>query len=160
MSRQPKRRREMGRLRPVAIVLGGLLALAVASLWPYKPTSAATQGGGGPFSNQPIVLSWDDSQLAVANPDAGTVSVFQVAGDKNTKVSEVAVGKEPIGVAWSSDGNTLYVANQADGTVSVVLKNTGGGGYGGAGVTTIAVGTEPHGMVLSASGRKLYVTNT
>ena len=103
--------------RSVIIVLGGVLAIAATSFRLQHSVSAATPVGG-PFSNQPIALSWDDSQLAVSNPEAGTVSVFQVAGDKNTKVSEVPVGKEPIGVAWSSDGNTLYVANQADGTVS------------------------------------------
>ncbi len=149
--------------RSAVMVLAGLLTLAAASFWVHKVSRAAVIQGG-PYSNQPIALSWDDSQLAVANPDVGTVSVFSVAGDKNTKISEVSVGKEPSGVAWSSDGNTLYVANQADGTLSVVLKNPGGGGYGGAGstttTTTITVGTEPHGMVLSASGRYLYVTNT
>src|SRR5579871_2160100 len=141
--------------RPIVVVLLAVLAFAALSIWLHKPASAAVQYGG-PFSNQPIALTWDDSQLAVCNPDVGTVSIFQVAGDKNTKIAELAVGKEPSGVAWSPDGTSLYVANQADGTVSVVTASAGN--YAVA--NTIPVGVEPHGMVLSASGHKLYVTNT
>src|ERR1017187_10566739 len=144
------------KIRSIVVALAGLLAFAALSIWLHRPASAATTPYGGPFSNQPISLSWDDSQLAVCNPEANTVSIFQVAGDKNTKAAEVQVGKEPTGVAWSSDGTSVYVANQADGTVAVVSQLSGVWQV----ATTIPVGTEPHGMVLSASGRKLYVTNT
>src|SRR5712691_9526173 len=139
-----------------AIVIGGLLAFALAATWVYWRSSAASAPYYGPYSNQPLALTWDQSRLAVVNPEAGTVSIFQVAGDANTKTTEVPVGKEPVGVAWSGDGSTLYVANAADGTVSIVTPYIGGLTVTG----TIPVGTEPHGMVLSASGRKLYVTNT
>ena len=144
------------RTRSIMIAFGGLLVFAGASTWLHRTTSAAIPGGGGPFSNQPVALSWDNSMLASCNPDNGTVSIFQVTGDANTKTAEVPVGHEPIGVAWSPDGTRLYVANQVDGTVVVVSQYAGGYGV----VYTIPVGTEPHGMVLSASGRKLYVTNT
>jgi len=110
---------------------------------------------GGPYSSQPLALSWDDSQLAVVNPDANTVSIFSVAADVNNRVAEVAVGKEPSGVSFSSDGTQLYVANRVDGTVSVLSNYPSWHATG-----SIAVGTEPFGMVLSASGKKLYVTNT
>jgi uncharacterized protein (TIGR03437 family) len=154
----------------ITIVIGGLLSFAgIATLlvphgawvesWVRWRASAATAAYYGPYSNQPLALSWDQSKLAVVNPEAGTVTIFQVAGDANTKTTEVTVGKQPAGVAWSADGSTLYVANQGDGTVSVVsLGQAYQGGYQQS--TTIAVGTEPHGMVLSASGQKLYVTNT
>ena len=113
----------------IAIVIGGLLAFAAAAIFfaprvawsqsrvPWR-AMAATAPYYGPYSNQPLALSWDQSKLAVVNPEAGTVSIFQVAGDANTKTAEVPVGRAPAGVAWSADGSTLYVANQADGTVS------------------------------------------
>jgi len=154
----------------LTIVIGGLLSFAAAATlflqrvplfqsWVHWSASAATAAYYGPFSNQPMALSWDQSKLAVVNSEAGTVTIFQVAGDANTKTTEVTVGKQPAGVAWSADGSTLYVANQGDGTVSVVsLGQAYQSGYQQS--TTIAVGTEPHGMVLSASGQKLYVTNT
>ncbi|HTS27110.1 MAG TPA: beta-propeller fold lactonase family protein, partial [Bryobacteraceae bacterium] len=142
-------------IRWFVLVTAAVLAVVAACLWPHKPAVAATLNGG-PYSNQPIALSRDDSTLAVANPDLNTVTIFQVAGDKNTKVAEVPVGKEPAGVAWSADGTTLYVANQADGTVALVSQYNGSYQV----TSTITVGTEPHGMVMSASGKKLYVTNT
>jgi len=144
--------------RAVAVIATGtLLVFAAASIWVHR--AWAVQSGGGPNSNQPLALSWDDTLLAAANPEANTVSIFQVGGDKNTKVAEVAVGKEPVGVAWSSAGTALYVANAVDGTVSIVTPGTQYvGGWQATG--SITVGTEPHGMVMSASGSKLYVTNT
>jgi len=143
------------KIRSIAVVLVGLLVVAVALIRAHHPVAAASAMGGGPYSSQPLALSWDDSQLAVVNPDANTVSVFSVAAAQNSTATEVPVGKEPWGVAFSPDGSRLYVANRVDGTVSVL------GGYPGLHVTqTIPVGTEPFGMVLSASGNKLYVTNT
>jgi len=142
------------RNRFFASAVVALLAFAVASIWVRRPASAAGTGGGQ-FSNQPVALSWDDSMLASCNPEAGTVTLFQVAGDKNTKIAEVPVGKEPSSAAWSSDGSKIFVANTVDGTVAVVSQ------YAGAWqvTSTIPVGTEPYGLVLSASGNKLYVTN-
>src|SRR5215470_10697913 len=151
------------KIRATTVVLGALLAFAAAAIflvpqgpWIHWRSSAAAAAYYGPYSNQPLALTWDQSQLAVANPSANTVSIFQVAGDANTKVAEVRVGKEPVGVAWNADGTKLYVANSADGTLSVVTLYASA--YTATG--TIPVGTEPHGMVLSVSGRKLYVTNT
>jgi uncharacterized protein (TIGR03437 family) len=142
------------KFRSIAGIFFGLLVIAVALMRVPRVVRAAAVPGG-PYSSQPLALSWDDSQLAVVNPDANTVSIFQVQADQNYKTAEVTVGKEPSGVAFSSDGTRLYVANRVDGTVSV-LSN-----YPSWNVTgTIPVGTEPFGMVLSASGKKLYVTNT
>src|SRR5579872_7089227 len=101
-----KSHRVIGRQASVTILMGALLALTAASIWVHRRVWAASTGGG-PYSNQPLALSWDDSQLAVANPEAGTVSIFLVGADKNTKYAEVPVGKEPVGVAWSPDGTTL-----------------------------------------------------
>jgi uncharacterized protein (TIGR03437 family) len=146
--------------RSYAFAIGGLLALAGAVTWFHQPAARAATGGG-PYSSQPIALSWDDSELAVSNPDANTVSIFTVAGDQNTKVAEVTVGTTPTGVAFSSDGTRLYVANHRENTVSVVSQQQGySGGTGWAVTGTIQVGTQPYGMVLSASGQKLYVSNT
>jgi uncharacterized protein (TIGR03437 family) len=140
--------------RSSAIAIGGILAFAVGSVNFETQASAASATGGGPYSSQPLALSWDDSQLAVVNPDVNTVTLFSIGSDQNSKVAEIPTGKEPTGIAFSPDGTRLYVANRVDGTVSVI--SLGAQGY----TTTIPVGTEPYGMVLSASGQKLYVTNT
>ena len=57
----------------------------------------------GPTSSQPLALSADDSLLAVANPDNNTVTFFDTKNNY-ARLAEVAVGKEPNGVALSPDG--------------------------------------------------------
>jgi uncharacterized protein (TIGR03437 family) len=148
------------RLKSDIAVIGVVIAMILASVRVYRPAVAIGSGQtGGPYSSQPLALNWDDSELAIVNPDTNTVSIFLVPGDRNTKAAEITVGKEPWGAAFSPDGTRLYVANRVDGTVSIVSQGTQY--YGGWGVSgTIPVGTEPFGMVLSNTGRKLYVTNT
>jgi YVTN family beta-propeller protein len=68
------------------------------------------------------------SQLVVANYDGGTISIIDVALDKYGNDSAafgttytVKVGNNPASVtALFYNGSYAYVANQADGTVSVV----------------------------------------
>src|SRR5204863_252644 len=93
----------------------------------------------GPTSSQPLALSADDSLLIVANPDNNTVTLFDAK--TNTRLAEIAVGKEPNGVALSPDGTRAYVANTLDGTVSVLNIDRAAGSYGTV-LSTIQVGTE------------------
>jgi uncharacterized protein (TIGR03437 family) len=139
------------------IVIGGMLAAAGVTLFHTRVVAQGPTTGGGPYSSQPLALSWDDTQLAVVNPDANTVSIFSVRGDQNLKISEIPTGNEPWGVAFSSDGTRVYVANRVDGTVSVITQGTSG--YSTWSKITIPVGIEPFGIVQTASGNYLYVTN-
>jgi DNA-binding beta-propeller fold protein YncE len=43
------------------------------------------------------------------NPDNDSVSVFTVAKDRNQKVTEIAVGREPWCVAITPDNRKVYV---------------------------------------------------
>ena len=70
---------------------------------------------------------------------------------------EVAVGREPSGVALTPDGAQAYVANTVDGTVSVVKIE---GNRTNIKVhKVLQVGTEPYGVAVTPNGRKVYVTN-
>jgi YVTN family beta-propeller protein len=134
----------------------GMCAIVVAFCVRGLPRVSLAGGpGGGPFSSQPLALSWDDSRLIVANPDNNTVSIFAVQSDQNYKMAEVAVGREPNGVAFTSDAKGAYVANTVDGTISVLTLDGSVWSVTGS----IPVDTEPYGMVMSATGKKLYVTN-
>jgi YVTN family beta-propeller protein len=87
------------------------------------------------------------------NPDANSVSVFNVTTDQPQKISEITVGTEPRSVAIAPSGKAAYVANTVAGTVSVV-------DLGQLSVTaTIPVGVEPIALALTPSGSFLYVAD-
>src|SRR5262245_15074425 len=71
-----------------------------------------------PSQSSPIALGKGDKYVVNVNPEADTITVFQQVGHGLKKHGEVAVGGDPESVAIS--GQTAYVANARDGTVSVV----------------------------------------
>src|SRR5207244_2885868 len=79
----------------------------------------------------------DETLLVTVNPDANTITVFKgLDKPKPSKAAEIAVGHDPVSVTISS-ANRAFVANAADGTISVVdllPRHV---------VETIPVGTEP-----------------
>jgi len=85
-----------------------------------EPMCVAVRGGGKAF---------------VTNSASGTVSVVERKGAGFSVTKEIPVGAEPR--ACALDGNRLYVANYADGTVSVI--NTGSETV----VETITLGSDP-----------------
>lgn len=101
----------------------------------------------------PIALTANGAAVWSVNTDNNTVSVMDVANDRNRKVAEVAVGTEPRCVAITPDGRKAYVSNAVSGDVSVIDA----GLY--TVLKTIPVGAEPTGCALSFDGAKLYVAN-
>jgi YVTN family beta-propeller protein len=139
------------------LVLG---AVSIGGLWsagdPWIGSwlrAATAQGAASPTHASPIAITSDNAEVWSVNPDNNSVSVFNVAGDANVKVAEVAVGIEPWCVAITPNNAKVYVANMASGEVKVINRATR------AVVKTIKVGTEPFGCALSPDGTKLYVTN-
>ena len=115
---------------------------------------SVTTKAGATTSSTPIALTSDDRFVWVVNPDNDSVSVIEVGGDVNTKVAEIAVGKDPQRLAISPDDRKVYVTNQRSGTVSVIDSQTH------QVIQTIRVGTEPIGCALTPDGKKLYVANS
>jgi YVTN family beta-propeller protein len=107
-----------------------------------------------PSYSSPIAISDDDALLVVANTLNGTVSLINVAGDANAKLTEIQVGEEPRSVAITPDKKFAYVTNQASGTVSVIDLSSQ------AKVTDIPVGVEPYGIALTPDAARAYVANS
>jgi len=116
-------------------------------------------GGGGnaprlaQSHSSPLALTADNAFVWSVNPDNDSVSLLEVANDRNRKLAEVPVGDEPRCVAITPDDKKVYVTNAVSGTVSVIDHGAR------AVVKTIAVGTEPTGCALTLDGAKLYVAN-
>lgn len=127
-----------------------------------EPTSAppdgATAVSGTVAKNasysSPIAISDDDALLVVANTLNGTVSLINVAGDANSKLTEIQVGEEPRSVVIAPDKKLAYVTNQASASVSVIDLASQ------SKVADILVGGEPYGIALTPDGARAYVANS
>lgn len=105
-----------------------------------------------PSKSGTIAITEDDTRVVMVNPEAGTVSVFETAG--NTRVAELPVGREPSAVVLHPDGKTAFVANRGDATVvKITGLDTAAPDVSGP----LAVGSEPTGLALSPTGATLYV---
>ncbi|MFI4930621.1 MAG: YncE family protein, partial [Burkholderiales bacterium] len=144
-----------------------LLALGVAALTALASCGGGYSGGNGAGNgagNAPpprlaqshstaLALTSDNAFVWSVNPDSDSVSLFEVAGDRNRKLNEVPVGREPRCVAITPDDKKVYITNAVSGTVSVIDASQR------AVIMTIAVGPEPTGCALTLDGAKLYVAN-
>jgi len=128
------------------------LAWTVLGLLTASDTIAVT--ASGPRQSSPIALSSNDHVLVNVNPDANTVSVFDVTGNAPLKIAEITVGVEPNSVAIHPSLPVAYVANSFDGTVSIVNLDTH------RTTDTLKVGAEPMAVALGPNGTRLYVANS
>ena len=87
----------------------------------------------------------------VTNSSSDTVSVIDT--NANSVIATISVGNEPFGVAVTSDGRRVYIANEF--SVSVIDAVTN------AVITTIPIAAQPPaiGVAVTPDGRKVYVSN-
>lgn len=77
-----------------------------------------------------LALSKDEGMLAVANGHSDSVSIIDT---KTLRITEVKIpaypagvtGSQPIALAWTADGNTLYVACGGTNALASVQRNGG-----------------------------------
>lgn len=101
-------------------------------------------------SSSQVLLS-AASELWVANPDSGTVSVFDAAG--LTKLAEIPVGAAPESVAISPSGD-VWVAARDDAKISIIFGNT----YQVSSTFPLPPGSRPSGVVFSPVDEVAYVS--
>ncbi|MBC8069171.1 MAG: beta-propeller fold lactonase family protein [Deltaproteobacteria bacterium] len=125
---------------------------------PTDPTDPDSTDSGeeiiafpGPTKGGPIQTSPDGTRLAVANRGTGELTLFSLPALEQT--ARIEVGSEPESVAFSPDGNELYVVARGDGAIVRVIDLEGKPSVD----TTLDVGAEPGRAALSATGETLWV---
>lgn len=86
---------------------------------------------------------------------AGTNTVAVIDIETDTVAWTVTVGADPLGVAVTDGGTTVYVTNAGDGTVSVIDATATPPRV----TNTIPVGAHPMGMALDQRRARLWVAN-
>ncbi len=107
-----------------------------------------------PCQSGPIAADANNRRLVNINPDANSVTIFNIANMQPARLNEITVGGDPSSVAIHPNGVRAYVACAADGTVAVLnllqRRRTG----------VVPVGAEPMAVALSPNGTRLYVANS
>lgn len=104
-----------------------------------------------PMMNHNAIYTPDGKEIWTSQMDeAGKILVYDATtyALKNT----ISVGKEPAEITFSNDGNTAFVANGMDNTVTAINPNTK------AILVTIPVGKNPVGA-WTGSDNRMYVDN-
>ena len=107
----------------------------------------------------------DLHQVAVTNGDSDTVSIIDTTNDSVVRTISLAPyqnapqGSQPNALAFSPDGNTLYVANAGNNDVAAVAL-AGARNEERSGVTgMIPTAWYPSAVDVSPDGRSLYIAN-
>jgi YVTN family beta-propeller protein len=119
---------------------------------------AQTNWGRATYSS-PIAISLNDRLIWSVNPSDDSVSVIRP--DTNQRLAKIAVGDEPESIALTPDGQYAYVANAADGSVTVIqINNPAWGTFSANVVSNFVTGAEPWNIVTSPDGRRAFVANS
>lgn len=145
-------------------VLVGPAAPSFANAFDFA-TSKVVGVGNRP---EGLALKPDGSQVWVANRNDDSISVIDRATDTvvatvplkvlepskgKGKPKEKEIGKKPVGIAFSPDGNYAYVAGRNSDNLIVLHTMTQ------AILASIKVGNKPVALAVAPDGKKVYVAN-
>jgi YVTN family beta-propeller protein len=136
------------------------LALALTA-----PAAAQAAKFSAPTYSSPITMSADGRLIWVVNPGGDQVVV--IGAKSNNVLRRINVGDEPQGVAVDPNNRYAYVANTAEGTVTVIrIQNPRPGNFRASVARNLGrngkflTGAEPWNIVSSTDGRRIYVANS
>lgn len=149
----------------VSVVLFAAPPVAAAATKPKKPKTPTPKKFSAPTYSSPIAMSRDGKLIWVVNPGGDNVAVISTS--TNTVIKRIRVGDEPQGVAVDPNNRYAYVANTAEGTVSVIrilnpkpnafrariARDLGNRGK-------FLTGAEPWNIVSSTDGKRIFVANS
>src|SRR4051812_46696935 len=138
-----------------------LVLVALGLLAPATSNAAFST----PTNSSPITMSADGKLVWVVNPGSDNVAVINTA--TNRVIKKVKVGDEPQSVALDAQNRYPYVANTADGTVTIIrtsnaspntFKAPAANDLGKTAPTP--AGAEPWNIAASPDGRRIYGANS
>ena len=140
-------------LRRLASAALGSLAILAPVAW------GQTVQWDRPTYSSPIAVSRNDRLIWSVSPQDHTVAIIRP--DSNQVITKIIVGHQPESVALTPDGEYRYVANAADGTVTVLhVNDPAWGTFNATIVATLTTGAEPWNIVCSPDGRRVFVANS
>jgi YVTN family beta-propeller protein len=129
------------------------------------PSAASARTFSAPTYSSPITLSADGRVLWVVNPGGDNVVVISTSS--NRVIRRIGVVEEPQSVAVDPNNRYAFVANAADGRVTVIRITNPRPGRFRARVDrrvgrrgAVLTGAEPWNIVASPDGRKIFVGNS
>ena len=112
-----------------------------------------------PSNSGPIAVSADQRLVWVVNPRDDTVSVIR--SDTGVVIATIQTGNEPRGVALDPNNTFAFVANAAEGSVTVIkITNDSFGKFAAVIDRTITTGAESWDIVSSPDGKRIFVANS
>lgn len=102
-------------------------------------------------TNSLMDVSPDGKWLACANPDNGTVTLFDLATRK--PIQEIPVGEKPEGVSWIGSSPLLAVAVYAEDKLVIIDRAQGKISR------SVSVPDEPYGIISNKDGSKLFISH-
>jgi YVTN family beta-propeller protein len=132
------------------------MALGLVGLWGTHADPAAYSK---PTYSSPIAISIDDRLVWSVNPNNDSVSVIRT--DTNQLITAISVGHEPQSIALTPNNKWAYVANAADGTVTVIgISNPDPNYFSYYIYGALTTGAEPWNIVVSPDGNRVFVANS
>jgi YVTN family beta-propeller protein len=139
--------------------------LVVLGAAPGPADAATPKKFAAPTYSSPIAMSRDGRLIWVVNPGGDNVAIINAS--TNAVIKRITVGDEPQGVALDPENRYAYVANAAEGTVSVIrilnpkpstfrariARDLGRRGK-------FLTGAEPWNIVASPDGNRIFVANS
>ena len=137
----------------------GVLVMDAANAFGLDTIALASINDGGRDNPQGLAVSPDGTLLLVSEgADGGSVRLFRIADKLELRRFSFATGTAPLGVAFSPDGERVYIAaaNLAAATAGTLEVF---GVADGLPVDSAAVGVLPTALAVTPDGNLVHITN-
>jgi YVTN family beta-propeller protein len=128
-----------------------IVSVALAAAIPALAQAQLAPPASGLINPRAIVFSPVTGKVYAVDTSHNAVLIYN---DASKQTHSVKVGAEPVSIAINTANGAAYVANEGDGTVSVIDANTD------AVTATVPIGSRPYSIAVNSLTGKVYATHT